>query len=102
MSTDDDADLPRSLLRRLLIFGLVVAVLVGGAAVYLEGKGHAPEELAEMMGEGGEKVLRDPLHAARGAPRVIVFALDGVGDGELRQALASGGMPRVAALLGRE
>jgi hypothetical protein len=102
MSTDDDADLPRSLLRRLLIFGLVVAVLIGGAAAYLEWKGHAPEELAEMMGEGGEKVLRDTLHAARGAPRVIVFALDGVGDGELRQALASGGMPRVAALLGRE
>lgn len=90
------------LLRRLLIFTLVVAALIGAVVGYLAWKGDAPDELAELMGEGGEKALRDPLHPARGAPRVIVFALDGVGDGELRQAIASGGMRRVAALLGRE
>ena len=98
----DDADLPRHLLRRLLVFGGVVALLAGAAAVYLEWKGHAPEEIAELMAGGGEKVLPDTMRSARGAPRVIVFALDGVGDGELRQAIASGGMRRVAALLGRE
>jgi hypothetical protein len=92
----------RSLLRRLLVFGLVVALLAGAAALYLEWKGNAPEEVAELMAEGGEKTLREPMRPARGAPRVIVFALDGVGDGELRRAIASGGMPRVAALLGRE
>lgn len=92
----------RSLLRRLLGFALVVALLVGAAAVYLEWKGNAPEEIAELLATGGEKVLRKPIHPARGAPRVIVFALDGVGDGELRQAIGAGGMPRVAALLGRE
>lgn len=97
-----DADLPLSLLRRLLLFALVVGALLGAVVLYLEWKGHAPEEIAELMGEGGEKVLRQPMRAARGAPRVIVFALDGVGDGELRRGIASGGMPRVAALLGRE
>lgn len=92
----------RSLLRRLLVFAGVIVLLAGAAAVWLEWKGNAPEEVAEMMVEGGEKVLRDPIRPPRGAPRVIVFALDGVGDRELRQAIASGGMPRVAALLGRE
>jgi hypothetical protein len=95
-------DLPLALLRRLLIFALIAGVLVGAAAVYLEWKGNAPEEIAELMATGGEKVLRKPLHPARGAPRVIVFALDGVGDGELRQAITAGAMPRVGALLGRE
>lgn len=92
----------RELLRRLLLFGLVVVLLVGAAAAYLEWKGNAPEEVAELMAGGGEKVLRKPMRPARGAPRVIVFALDGVGDDALRRAVASGGMPRVAALLGRE
>src|SRR5829696_8402935 len=92
----------RPLLRRLLIFALVVAALIGGAVAYLAWKGNAPDEIAELMGEGGEKILGEAVRPAHGAPRVIVFALDGVGDGELRQAIASGGMRRVAALLGRE
>jgi hypothetical protein len=92
----------RPILRRLLIVALVVAALIGGAIAYMAWKGNAPDELAELMGEGGEKVLGDAVRPARGAPRVIVFALDGVGDGELHQAIVSGGMRRVAALLGRE
>lgn len=92
----------RELLRRLLLFALVVVLLVGAAAVYLEWKGNAPEEVMELLAGGGEKVLRKPMRPTRGAPRVIVFALDGVGDAALRQAISSGGMPRVSALLGRE
>jgi hypothetical protein len=88
--------------RRILWFLLFAAVLVGGALGYMEWKGNAPEEVAELIGTGGEKPLRKPLHPARGAPRVIIFAMDGVGDGELRKALAQGLMPRTAALLGRE
>jgi hypothetical protein len=88
--------------RRIPWILLVLAVLVGGGLAYMEWSGNAPDELAELIGTGGEKVLREPLRAARGAPRVIVFALDGVGDGELRRALAQGRMPRTAALLGRE
>ena len=88
--------------RRILLVLLVIGILVGGGLAYLAWKGHAPEELAELVAQGGEKVLRRPMRAPRGAPRVLVIALDGVGDGELRRALASGGMPRTAALLGRE
>ncbi|HEU0300738.1 MAG TPA: alkaline phosphatase family protein [Longimicrobium sp.] len=106
MPNDDDVvephELPGALLRRLLLFALIAGVLVAGAAGVLYWQGNAPGEIAELLGEGGEKVLRDPMRPARGAPRVIVFALDGVGDGELRQAIAAGAMPRVAALLGRE
>ncbi|HEX2077424.1 MAG TPA: alkaline phosphatase family protein [Longimicrobium sp.] len=106
MANDDDVvelhELPGALLRRLLLFALAAGVLVAGAAGVLYWQGHAPDELARLLGEGGEKVLRRPMHPARGAPRVIVFALDGAGDRELRQALAAGAMPHAAALLGRE
>jgi hypothetical protein len=33
---------------------------------------------------------------------VLVFALDGVGEDELLQAIRGGGAPNIAALLGRE
>lgn len=88
--------------RRILLVLLVIAALAAGGLAYMEWKGNAPEEVAELAGTGGEKVLRRPMRAPRGAPRVLVIALDGVGDGELRRALASGGMPRTSALLGRE
>ena len=88
--------------RRILLVLLAIVLLVGGGIAYMAWTGNAPEELAELAGTGGEKVLREPMRPARGAPRVIVFALDGAGDGELRRALASGAMPRTAALLGRE
>jgi hypothetical protein len=88
--------------RRILLFLLLVAVLVGGALAYLEWMGNAPEEVAELVATGGEKRLREPLRAPRGGSRVILFALDGVGESELRRALAAGVMPRTAAVLGRE
>jgi hypothetical protein len=88
--------------RRILWILLVLVVLAGGGLAYMEWSGNAPDELAELIGTGGEKALREPIRAARGAPRVIVFALDGVGDSELRRALAQGLMPRTSALLGRE
>ena len=89
-------------MKRILLVLLGIAVLAGGGLAYMEWSGNAPEEIAELVGTGSEKPLRTPLRAARGGSRVIVFALDGVGDGELRRALASGAMPRTAALLGRE
>lgn len=89
-------------MKRILLFVLAIAVLAGGGLAYLEWSGNAPEEVAELLGTGSEKALRAPLRPARGGSRVLVIALDGVGDGELRRALASGAMPRTAALLGRE
>ncbi len=56
--------------------------------------------VGELFVSGGETVLRDPLRPVRGGPRVLVVALDGVGEARLREALAAGDMPRLAALLG--
>src|SRR5687768_919629 len=89
-------------MKRILLFLLGIALLAGGGLAYMEWRGNAPEEVAELVGTGGEKLLRQPVRPARGGSRVLVIALDGVGDGELRRALAGGGMPRAAALLGRE
>ncbi|HEU0013549.1 MAG TPA: alkaline phosphatase family protein [Longimicrobium sp.] len=106
MPADPDHHEPGPLLlgmgRRILLALLVLAAVAGAAALVLEYTGNAPEEVAELLGEGSEKTLRDPMRPARGGARVLVFALDGVGDDELRAALRSGRMPRTSALLGRE
>lgn len=57
-------------------------------------------EMAEQIAQNGERQLRETLRPARGAPRVVVFALDGVGHDILEEAVTSGGMPRLAALVG--
>jgi hypothetical protein len=88
--------------RRIVIVLLSIAVLAGGGLAYMEWKGNAPEEIAELVATGGEKTLREPLRPLRGGSRVIIIALDGVGATELRRALSGGQMPRTAALLGRE
>lgn len=88
--------------RRPWITLAVVALLgVAGVVLYYEMEGDAPREMVELVTQGGEKVLRDPMRPARGGSRVLVFALDGVGEGALRTAVSTGRMPRVAALLGR-
>ena len=88
-------------MKRWLLGGAAAVVLLAALGWgFLAWRGHAPAELAELAAEGGARVLREPMRPARGAPRVLVFALDGVGDGELRRAIGSGAMPRTAALLG--
>lgn len=78
----------------------VVVLLIGGAVAYLAWTGTPPTEIAELLAEGGEKSLREPLRPATAGPRVLVIALDGVGDGELRRVLRGGAMPQLAQLLG--
>ena len=56
--------------------------------------------VGELFLAGGERTLREPLRPVRGTTRVLVLALDGVGDGVLREALAAGEMPHLAGLLG--
>lgn len=56
----------------------------------------------DLAREGEEKQLRTPMRPARGAPRVLVFALDGVGPDELRAALAAGALPVLSSVLGEE
>lgn len=84
----------------------VLWVVVGIAAVLVVGVGllllfsPAALEAAGLADEGGEVRLRDELRQPRGASRMILVALDGVGDGELRRALLAGHLPRLAGLLG--
>ncbi|MBA3970374.1 MAG: alkaline phosphatase family protein [Gemmatimonadetes bacterium] len=84
-----------------VVLGVLVLLAIGAAA-YLKISGALPAEVVELVAEGGEKRLRDPMRPPRGAPRVLVFALDGVGEDELLHAIRGGGAPNIAALLGRE
>lgn len=73
------------------------------ALLALAGCGEAAStfgDATEIASEGGTRELREPLRAPTGPPRVLVFALDGVGEEALRQALDSGGLPTLAGLLG--
>ena len=60
------------------------------------------DEAGELIAEGGERVLREPMRPIRGTDRVLVIALDGVGEAVLTDALAAGDMPRLAAFLGAD
>ena len=60
------------------------------------------DEVGELFVEGGERVLREPMRPATGAPRVLVIALDGVGEDRLAEALAAGDLPSLSALLGAD
>ena len=60
------------------------------------------DEASELFAEGGERVLKDPMRPARSGGRVLVIALDGVGEGRLSAALAAGDMPRLSAFLGAD
>lgn len=79
---------------------LVAAVLVVGGVAALALTGKVPAEIAELIAQGGEKPLREPMRPARGAPRVLVFALDGVGADELEAVVRDGRARHLAALLG--
>lgn len=75
-------------------------MLLGGAIMYLQLSGTRPGSVVELLARGGETLLRDPMRTPGSAARVLVFALDGVGDEEFRHAITSGGAPGIAALLG--
>lgn len=79
-----------------------LALGTGLAAAYLL-LGQPP--VGEMLGivtSGGERVLREPMRPAGSGPRVLVFALDGVGDEEFLASLRSGRAATIASLMGAE
>lgn len=78
------------------------AVLVAVAVAYLLLARPPAAEMLGLVAGGGERVLRDPMRAPGGGPRVLVFALDGVGDDELLSTMRGGRAPALAALLGAE
>lgn len=57
-------------------------------------------EVAELATMGAARPLREPPRPVRGGTRLLVFALDGVGDDDLRRALREGRLPALAAMLG--
>lgn len=59
-------------------------------------------EVLELAAQGGDRVLRDPMRPVRGGIRVVIFALDGVGDDEFRRAVREGDAPNIGALFGLE
>ncbi|MFL5381603.1 MAG: alkaline phosphatase family protein [Longimicrobiaceae bacterium] len=83
--------------RRWTLPLVALALLAAVLAVLSSRSG---SELAELVAEGSNKVLRDPMRPARGAPRVLVFALDGVGADELDAVIRGGRARNLSRLLG--
>jgi hypothetical protein len=89
--------------RWLLVSLIAAAAVVTAVGALLLMTGADPEDALSFLGEGAVVQLREELRPPRtSGTRVIVFAIDGVGDDEFREALASGEMPNIAALVGPE
>lgn len=84
--------------RRWMVLAAALVVVVTG--VYLLLAYQPFSQAADLLGDGGEKQLREPMRPARGGARVLVFALDGVGEDELLAAIRGGAAGHMAALLG--
>lgn len=82
-------------LASLALLGLALSACSSIARVPLD-------EAAELATMGRERPLREPMRPVRGAPRVLVLALDGVGHDDLMRAVREGRLPHLAALLGPE
>lgn len=64
--------------------------------------GQTLDEFAELVVSGGEQRLREPMRPIRGHARVLMIALDGVSEDQLRDALADGDLPSLSELVGPE
>lgn len=88
-------------MKKLLLILAFVVVLIGAGALYLVLRNRtAASEAVELLEQGEEERLREELRAVQGGPRVLLIALDGVGEEQLRGAVTGGAMPQLAALLG--
>jgi hypothetical protein len=89
-----------SWLRYSLIGVLGLAVIVTGLLMFMS---IPVDEVGQLLAEGGAKELREPMRPARDeGPRVIVFAIDGLGASEMCAAAANGQVPHMAAFLGTD
>lgn len=86
-------------IRRIAWIVAVVAAAAAAAALVIWSTGRQAVELAV---QGGVIELREPMRPVRGTTRLLVVALDGVGDSDLRTAIRAGRLPSVAQLVGRE
>jgi hypothetical protein len=85
--------------RKLLLTGVVATLIAGGVYIAVT-RGDLIREASELVRDGGERALREPLRPARGGTRVVMVALDGVGRDMLYGGLERGEMPRLSALVG--
>jgi hypothetical protein len=76
------------------------AAVAAGAAVYLAMSDTPAGDIIGLATGGGHRELNEPMRPAGTGPRVIIFALDGVGHDELMGAVREGRARRIAALLG--
>jgi len=80
-----------------------LALLLAGAAAWLVlTKPTEVKETAELAVSGGERQLRDPMRALDSGPRVLLFALDGVGVDEFRRTVREAKGGHIQTLLGQE
>ena len=82
--------------RRMLARWLLLVVALSGCSSVLGTAG----EIVDLAEDGGGRVLREPMRPARGTDRVLVIALDGVGEEALARALEDGDLPAFSALTG--
>ncbi|HET7464606.1 MAG TPA: alkaline phosphatase family protein [Longimicrobium sp.] len=87
--------------KALRFLAIIAAVVVVAAGVFYLKFRRTSSEAAELLAEGAEKVLNDPMRPARGAPRVLVFALDGVGADALEAVIRGGRARNLSHLLGK-
>ena len=82
--------------------GILLLLVLGVASFfgYLAYAGIPISEVGEFFGNGPIERLDPTPDAHEGGARVIVFALDGVGDDVFHDAVAAGAMPSLAARLG--
>ncbi len=80
------------------LFLLLVLLPVAGCGSL----GQTLDEFAELVVSGGEQRLREPMRPIRGRARVLMIALDGVSEEQLRGAMADGDLPSLAELIGSE
>ena len=79
---------------------VALGLAVAGPGVWYLNKKVPIAELLQLAAQGGDRVLRDPMRPVRGGVRVVLFALDGVGDDEFQKAVREGSAPNIAELLG--
>lgn len=81
------------------IYWLLLLLLINGCVLL---QSRSVREAASIVGEDGDRELRKPMRPIRGGTRVLVFALDGVGNDDFLAAVRSGRLPRTSELLGDE
>jgi hypothetical protein len=83
-----------------ITIGIFALILIGfGVLLYMSGT--PVDDLGRLVSDGAVVELREPMRPQRvSGPRVLILAMDGVGDAEFRKAAIDGRIPRMAGFLG--